>query len=201
MRLVSKNKTKNKQTHKQNLYRKNLGKTSDVSINNAFLLQKSQEHSIKIVRLLSMSREHEEKHVGLVSLYTSCWQAGQGWAGTHSNRELAPEVTIHGGEKAQGWGFLQGWDSGKVRGVQEEQASFLYLNLNLVRLKISELCLSPRAYQFFSFQGQKPTLSSSPNSHQYRLFCMLGHPEKAVSPLVCVAPTVIAVCFEGSWGP
>lgn len=80
-----------------------------------------------------MPREYEEKHVGLASLYTSCWQAEVGWAETHSNRKLAPEVTIPGGEKAQGRGFLQGWDRGKVRGVQEKQASFLYLNVNLVR--------------------------------------------------------------------
>lgn len=80
-----------------------------------------------------MPREHEEKHLRLVSLYTSYWQAEQGWAETHSNREIAPEVTIPGGGKAQGWGFLQGYNSGKVRGMQEEQASFLYLHLNLVR--------------------------------------------------------------------
>lgn len=55
---------------------------------------------------------------------------------SQQGREVALEGTIPGGEKAQGWGSLQGWDRGKARGVHEEaaSASFLYLNVNLVKL-------------------------------------------------------------------
>lgn len=116
-----------------------------------------------------------------------------GWAETHSNEGIEFLKPPHlGVKKSTAGAFFR--DGTEVRpecasgagliplpGFELDQAGWL-------RLWSLELYLSPQvAYQLLSFQGQKPTFSSSPSSHQYCIPCMLRHPGKAVSPLVYVA--------------